>query len=110
MTDQASITFAQIMELAIRLGATDLYKLDGAWIHKLDENWTIALNGHKTKQKTHPENCILCDIPPFNAAIWWNGFLAGLLSFGGGTIAAGTEANEDAFLTAINKAIEETKI
>lgn len=107
MTEEMSITFMKIGELSYKLGVRDLYKLPGAWIHKLDENWILAVNGKDRKVIAKPEGCMMCDIPPYHVAVWWNGWIAGIFNAYQGQIAAGTEANEDALIAALDKAIEE---
>ena len=97
----------KIAELANTLGVEKINEFEGAWLHQLDDNWTIAVNGHSKKIKCDPEGTMGADIPPYSAAVWWNGWLAGLISPGGGTIAAGELANEDTFIEALERKINE---
>jgi len=52
------------------------------------------------------------DVPellPYHAAVWWHGWLAGLIDPSGGIIAYGREANEDTFIQALDDAVERAK-
>lgn len=106
MTDEMNLLFIKISELGYKLGIRNLYNRD-PWIHKLDENWTIAVNGHPTKEIVKPEGCMLCDLPGYHAAVWWNGWIAGIFNAYYGQIAAGTSANEETLIAALDKAIKE---
>lgn len=89
-----------IVELATALGVTAINTLPGCWYHRLDENWEFAVNGHNEPRKWQD-----IEIGPFTAYLQWNGFPAGLIGLGGGTMAAGSAANEDALCEALKKAI-----
>jgi hypothetical protein len=54
-----------------------------------DHGWHVALN--TTNQE-------IDDIPPFTAALHWNGWPAGFIDPRGGMIAAGEAANEGALI------------
>lgn len=92
--------FARIAELGGALGVRNVNELPGCWEHQIDEHWHLSLNGHKeaiTDSKGR-------EVPPFHASIDWNGWPAGLISPGGGIIAAGACANEDTFIEALKAA------
>ena len=76
------------------------------WIHKLNKNWTIAINGKSHAVEIEPEKCMKAELRPIDFAVWWNGWLAGLFNPHGGIFAAGSGANEDAFIEVVEKAIE----
>lgn len=70
---------------------------DGIYRRKFGE-WEIALNGtgeQKAKSEAHPA------LPPFNAYVQFNGWPAGIIGPDGGPLAAGSAANEDTFIAAI---------
>lgn len=104
-TEQAvSVAFMAATDLALALGAERIDRLPGAWVHSVDGNWTIAINGHGKAVQCEPLDCVAIDIPPFHMAVWWNGFIAGLLTPFTGTLAAGDLANEDTFIAALKAA------
>lgn len=72
------------------------------WILKIDERWSFALNGMDKEQELSPgPETMGCNVPPYHAAIFYNGWLAGLLSPTGGAIAAGEGANEANLIEAL---------
>ena len=98
-TDKIQIPecFNKVAELAIKLGAAPLNKHPGCWEYDVDDQWSIKLNGHDTETD---------GIPPFLLAVSYNGWPAGIVSpTEGGVIAAGTSANEDTFIEALDRAI-----
>lgn len=98
--------FALIAELALALGARAINQLPGCWEHKVDERWTVAVNPHSRAIKSEPAGTMGADVPPFTAAVWWHGWLAGLLTPAGGAIAAHPEgANEDRFIADLRAAL-----
>ena len=93
-----------IARLALALKEPELR--NRVWIHKMDDNWTIAVNGKKEPVKIEPAKCMAAELQPFDFAVWWHGWLAGTFNPFGGIFAAGSEANEDSFLKDVDKAIE----
>ena len=64
--------------------------------------WKVKVNGTKSKADS---------IPPFYTAVEWNGWPAGLLApMGDGMVCAGSEANEDTLLAALDLAIESADV
>lgn len=98
-----------VTELAAALHVQNIKKLPGPWIHKIDEHWTIALNGTSQKQEATPPHCMTVELEQFHMAVWWNGWLAALLTPFDGTFAAGSKANEDTFCEAVKAAIADAK-
>jgi hypothetical protein len=97
---QIAEAFAMIAELGSALGVRDVNKLPGCWEHQVDEQWWIALNGHReTIKDSHGS-----DVMPFHAVIEFNGWPAGIISPAGGIIAAGSCANESTFIGALREA------
>ena len=108
--ERISTVFDEFALLAMADGVVPISNRDGCWIRKVDRNWTIAVNGHNVTQVAHPEGCMDIELKPFNAAVWWNGWLAGLLTpFDGCVAAHPSGANEDALLAALRKARASTE-
>jgi len=64
--------------------------------------WIVCVNGTRETVKAEPEGTMGCnEVPPVHAALFYNGWLAGLISPAGGWIAAGEGANEATFIEAI---------
>lgn len=70
------------------------YESPGLWTREIDQEWTIKLNPHGTQVEK---------VPPYTAAVYFNGWPAGLIDPGGGIIAAGDTANEEALAKAIER-------
>ena len=97
--------FALIAELGCTLGVGDICDLPGAWEQEIDDSWYVAVNAHKHAVTVMPEGGMEASVPPYHAAVWFNGWLAGLVSAHGGTIAAGELANESSFIDAVKARI-----
>ncbi len=93
--DQVCTAFYAVAKLAEVLKESPIR--DKIWEHQIDRHWFIKINGY-SKQVN--------GIPPYNMFIEFNGYPAGILSPFDGTIAAGTEANEDTFIEAVKKKLE----
>ena len=92
--------YAAVVELALRLGAKDIFKLAGCWEHQIDAQWWCAVNGHaEATRSSHGAS-----VPPFCLVVEYNGWPAGLIDPGGGVIAAGEGANEATLLEALRVA------
>ena len=107
---QMSITvpmaFSVVTRLAERLGVSNIKGLPGCWEYNVDEAWTIALNGHGEPMMAEPVGSMGAEVSPFELAIWFNGWLAGVVGTSGGTLVAGVGANEDTFIAAVEAVIE----
>ena len=98
---EVSEAFDKIAQLVIKLGAHPMTRYPDCWEHDLDEHWKISINGHREPRK----NSVGVTIEPFHCYVEFNGWPAGMFNPKGGSIAAGTVANEDEFIRAIEKAI-----
>lgn len=105
MAEAVCTVVDMICQLHLKLGEPVLK--DRIWTHRLDKNWTIAANGKDHEVEVEPEKCMKAKLQPIDFAVWWNGWLAGLFNPYGGTFAAGSGANEDAFIKAVEKAVQE---
>ncbi len=101
--------FNSIVDLALALGVRDIRKLPECWEHKVDEHWTIAINGHDIPKLAHKTISGKTEVPGFHCYVEFNGWPAGLLSPYDGTFAAGSCANEDTFIAALEQATERAK-
>ena len=99
--DKLCEAFALLAKLGNLLGVGPLNKHPGCWEFKIDEHWTIAINGHK-----EPTMCFSgSELMPFHCYVEYNGWPAGVFSPFGGIIAAGSCANENTFIEAVEKRI-----
>lgn len=98
--DEITTAFYLIMKIAKKEGVSEIGRLPGLWEYQVDENWRFKVNGHD-----HDVD----GVPPFHALILYNDLPAGLISPFGGVIADGAAANEDAFIAAMQKRIEEKR-
>jgi hypothetical protein len=100
ISEQISEAMAAVMELAHRRGVTKINELPGCWEIQVDSAWWLAVNGHRETTKCSKGTEVL----PFHAYVEFNGWPAGIFNPYGGTMAAGTVANEDAFIAAVKAA------
>lgn len=78
---------------------------DRVWHRPLGDHWYLAVNGCTTAQGVAPPDGMAFEVPPFEFAFWFNGWLAGSLSpVTGGALAAGTLANAMTLCEAIDAA------
>ena len=69
--------------------------------------WQIIANGNKEPRKVEPDQWGEMELPPFHFAVFWNGWLAGLLSptpdgnFGGSLAANPNGADEENLILSI---------
>lgn len=94
--------FAEVAELALALGAREINKLPGCWEHAIDERWRVAVNAHPEERETERG----AKVPPLSMYVEFNGWPAGVFTAGGGWVAAGSVANEAAFIEAVRAARE----
>lgn len=99
---QLSEAFCAVMDYVDAQGAAPLNQYEGCWESRVDERWTISLNGHNVPVADSAGGLV----PEFSCAIGFNGWPAGIIDpFGNGLIAAGALANEDAFIEALQRAV-----
>lgn len=96
-----SKTFSKACDLAIALGHSDINKLPGCLELQVDEQWWLAINAHR-EDTPCSENT---SVPPMCVYFMFNGWPAGIVNAGGGCLAAGAAANEDALIAALDAAI-----
>jgi len=97
-----------ILILADALNVKNIGAMEGAWIHKVDAAWTIAVNGQLIPVSVRPGDCMAAELAPFEFAVWFNGWLAGKLTgHGDGVFAIGAGANQQEFAEAIDRLVAE---
>jgi hypothetical protein len=96
-----------ILDLHKADGGPPISELPGLWERKLDERWTIWVNGHMEVVCTEAG----VEVEPGDCYAEFNGWPALLVSIvaGDGVIAAGLIANYDSFCEALRAAIEARK-
>lgn len=97
-----SEAMAAIALLAVLSGGAPINRLPGPWTYEFthgDWHWQIAVNGHREPVPS-PWSTVLID--PFEAHVYVNGWPFGILSPYGGRLGAGTGANEDTFIAALD--------
>ena len=97
---QLSEAFVKICGLAIALGHESLNEHEGLCEFPVNAHWALAMNGH---------NSTVDDVPAFNVRIEFNGWPVGILGPSGGVIAAGSAANEDTFIAALDEAYTQAR-
>lgn len=90
--------FDLVLELAVKEGVIPIKTM---WEKKLDEHWTIVVNGENI---THYNGL---EIPPYHIYVEFNGLPAGLINFFEGSIANGKDANIKSFVKALKKTLKE---
>lgn len=105
MTTEQRFPFDAIAEMCERLGVSNIGLMDGCWTYIVDDNWWIAVNGHREPivaiSPTDREyNRKGTEVPPFHAYIEFNGWPAGFITPFDGLIAAGAAANPETFMAA----------
>lgn len=100
------VIFAKVAVLALARGVAGINRLPGCWVDDVDEHWTVAVNAHAEAIAAEPEGAMRAEVPPYAVAVWWHGWLAGIVNAGGGVIAAHAEgASEDRLIADLDAAI-----
>ena len=94
---KATAIIGELANLAEAMGVSHINKLPGLWECKIDEKWSVKVNGHAETVE---------NLPPYRCLVEYNGWPAGVVSPFDGVIAAGVDANEDALIKAIRKKIK----
>lgn len=103
--------FALACDLGYHLGVRSIKDLPGAWVHRVNSDWVIAMNAKLEPVEADPGNGgMKIDVPPGCLVVWWHGWLAGLLDPQGGTLAEHPNgANHARFVADLQAAIDEAK-
>ena len=90
-----------ICELAEKDKVGPLNKLPALWVRQLDDKWLLVANGHRQSLKYNN-----VAVPPFHFYVEFDGWPAGMFDAYDGCIAAGSAANEETFIAALERAIQ----
>jgi|SRR3990167_4100444 len=96
--EKISNLFALICEYGYQLGLRDICKKEELVVLEIDSHWKATINPTKKE--------ISC-IPAWSISVDFNGWPAGIISAGGGIIAAGSLANEDTLTKILKEKIKE---
>lgn len=101
------VVFDLAVQLGLLLGVEKINTLPGAYICKVDNRWTFAVNGTEKPVAVDlgKDSMGIDELRCFHMAVWFNGWLAGIINPAGGTICAGEAGNEDALIKALNDRI-----
>lgn len=99
---KTSEAFNKMVELGLLLGVKSIKDFPGAWLQKVDDVWTFAVNGHEEEMEVGLEGGMGVNLDPYNAAVWKNGWLAATLSPVEGVFLGG---GEDEFIAALDSAL-----
>lgn len=95
-----SSVFSKACDLAIGLGHSEINKLPGCLEITVDEHWWFAINAHQEKVESSKGN-----VPAGSIYFEFNGWPAGMVDAGGGTLCAGALANEEELIKALDAAM-----
>ena len=76
---------------------------DHVLVVAVDDKWWFAVNGNSAPRMIQAPQWGEIEVPPYQAAIFYNGWLAGLQTPYGGVFVAGTGANAEVFDAACRK-------
>jgi hypothetical protein len=105
--DGADDVVEAILALAKHEGARSIKDLPGCWECRVDEQWFVAVNGHKTPTKTTADDSGAVDVPPFHAFVTFNGWVAACFALNSKSLlfAHGEAANATTFVAAVKARI-----
>ncbi len=98
--------YALVCEYCLRAGAPRPM-VGQTWINSIDDNWAIAINGKKEPQELRPDKSMGCKLKEGEVAIFYNGWLAAIITPFQGEICAGEAANERSFRAALVEAMRD---
>ena len=111
MSEGCPVCLCLVAELGCALGEAPIR---GIWECRIDDNWYVAVRGvpdgdELLSVEVEPQGCMKAELRPAEMAVWYNGWLAGLVGGDGGTFAAGEGANEAAFCKALETRLAQLK-
>lgn len=109
---KTTVAFNSIVDLAMILGVPALNERTDAWVCKVDDHWTFAVNGtgKEVSVDLGPDSMGIDKLADFHAAIWFNGWLAGIINPVDGTMCSGEAGNEDNFIKAVEERIDAERL
>lgn len=104
---QVKELFVAIMKYGVATGATRIDLLPGCWERQVSDECWISMNGHKEPIKNSKGHIL----HPFQIYIEWNGWPAGIVEPGGGTVMGhwGDKNGEDLLIEHFEKATSALK-
>jgi hypothetical protein len=102
---RVSTIFAKAVEFGLALGWRDISSQPGCHEHQIDEQWWFAINPHGKTTKSS----VGADVPAYGIYFEFNGWPAGFCDAHDGFLAAGSVANEDTLIAALDAATEKLK-
>lgn len=103
-TRRISEAMAILADLAVSLGITNIKDLPACWEYDIDEHWFVAVNANTTVKKTIKG----VEVMPYHCYVEFNGWPAAIFNAFGGEFCAGSLANENTFIEAIQKRLDNT--
>ena len=103
-TSMVPVALFRIADLAHEMGVSNVGAMDGCWECKVDERWTLWMNGHATPTPNRAGH----DVAPLSAYVEYNGWPAGSIGPNGWFV-RGEAANEDTFIEALEARIVELR-
>lgn len=80
---------------------------DKVWIKKIDNHWAVGIHVNQGEERTFDfGDNMQVKLKAGYMAVWYNGWLASIMTPAGGAFVGGEEANEDTFIKAIEEAIK----
>ena len=89
--------FAKVVDLAEAVGVTKISQLAGCWEYRIDDKWSLKVNGHREE---------VDGLPAFHGMATCNEWPASIFSPFSGTVLGGTE---DELLEVLDGAIARAK-
>lgn len=107
MPTKIPLVYDKVAEYVLAIGDGDIAKRQGLSHYKINDNWECWINPHKEPLKTEQGY----EVNFGELYVEWNKFPAGVLTLDTdcGFFAAGSLANEDSFIAAVEQAITEVK-
>jgi len=101
------VAYMRIMDAMESAGIREIQKLPGAAVLEVDKNWTVAGHCKEKSIEVDPgRGGMKMTLDPFDFAVWWNGWVAGVVGPIGGIVVghpSSEGANEDTLIAALEK-------
>lgn len=107
-----SAVYCLAVDLGLLLGVENLKDYPEPWVCKVDKHWTFAINGSDGPKDVEfgDSSMGITNLKTVEMAVWFNGWLAGILNPFSGIICAGEAGNEDNLIRALEQRIEVEKL
>lgn len=91
------------VDLALQMGAGCIRGT--VWSGRIDELWQVSINGSNKPAEVKPDGTMGCTLQPFEIGIFFNGWLACIVSPSGGCFIGDEAGNEDTYINAVKFAL-----